>query len=290
MRFGWMLLVATAACTVGGDEESSDSGTEGASTPEGFAAAFAEAYCDAMIDCNAPADLIDAACNPEPSSTDAFEDCVFDAYYAAECVEGDFTCTSVSGIDVAEPPTVCSLVYDCPSTTDTATITGDDDDDTSVVVNNMLDDDTLAAGIQCSGSTVDFAFDFLGEASGGVLDVADSGNPAYPVNWNDFHTLVASGITSGGAYTLLSANGIATGASPSTWYVGTSTLFTCDEYFNQPDIMSYVVRAYDINGGLADCVAWGHDPTGMIAGDYFVYNSPINRTEFGGCRESTAAR
>lgn len=287
MRFGWMLLGAMAACTAGGDEEGSDRGTEDTSTPEAFAAAFADAYCSAMIDCNAPADLIDAACNPEPSSTDAFEDCVFDADYATECVEGNFTCTSVSGNDVAEPPTVCSLVYDCPSTTDTATTMGDDDDDTAVVADNMLDDDTLAAGIQCSGSTVDFAFDFLGEASGGVLDSSDTGNP---LNWNDYHTLVASGMTSGGAYTRLSANGIATGASPSTWSVGTATVFTCNDHFNGPDVMSYIARAYDINGGLADCVAWGHDPTGMIAGDYFVYNIPIDRSEFGGCRESTAAR
>ena len=181
----------------------------------------------------------------------------------------------------------CSGDDEVKGTGDTGSAAGDDDDDTGTPAPNEFDDATLAGGVICSGTTVDFEFDFLGESSGGVLDAADSANAS---NWNDYHTLLASGVATDGSYTLLSATGITTGAAVADWADGTSTVFTCDLHYNDPAVMSYIARAYDINGAFLDCVAWGDDPAGMIAGDYDEFNPMADTGELDGCRTAAAAK
>jgi len=46
-------------------------------------------------------------------------------------------------------------------------------------------------------------------------------------------------------------------------------------HYNRSDVMTYVVRAYDPLG-LADCVADGHDPAGVLAGDYLDLGNGID--------------
>ena len=295
MRLSGLALVALVACSGDDDkDDGTDSGAVDSSTAESFAAAFGDAACDAMVDCNADPEIIDAACDPpEPATPIDYDDCDFDVDYAEDCLAGEWTCSEVAGIAFAEPPSVCALALECPTPIDTGTTgttgtTGDDDDDDDVTVPapNVFDDNTLDAGIQCFGSYVDFAFDFLGEASSGMIDAADSANVS---NWNDYHTLLASGITADGGYTRLIAPGITTGVSPIDWSEGVSTVFPCG-FYDDPAVMSYVVRAYDLNGELADCVAWGDDPDGMIDGVYFNINIPVDESEIFGCRTATAAR
>jgi len=167
------------------------------------------------------------------------------------------------------------------------------------VVPMLLDDTTLDAGVQCdpSGVTVDFRFDFLGEASHGRVDVADTDNADGPYgNWNDHHTLDPSGVPTGGRHTLLSAT-VETAVSPVDWADAVSTIFVCAYHFEEPDVMTYAVRAYDVWGNLADCVAFGEDPAGFIAGertgsgsDYLRYNVRVDEAEFAACRVSVDAR
>jgi hypothetical protein len=163
--------------------------------------------------------------------------------------------------------------------------TGDDDDD-DVEPLNLFDDTTQGEGVDCSGTTVTFSFDFLGEAAEGMIDAADSANDN---NWNDYHTLDASGITADGGYTLLSKT-IDVGVGINDWADGVGTIFTCEAHYNDPAVMSYITRAYDLDAMLADCVAWGEDPAGMIAGDYFGNNTPIAEGELAGCRTISAAK
>ena len=178
----------------------------------------------------------------------------------------------------------CSGDDEVKGTGDTAAApTGDDDDDGGTIP-NAFDDASLANGIDCSGDSVAISFDFLGEASIGVLDAADSANAS---NWNDTHTLDASGFTADGGFTNLAAT-LTTGAGTADWADGVSTVFTCDDHFNDV-VMSYIARAYDLNGGLADCAAWGDDAAGMIAGDYFNYNETVDAGDLAGCREVTGA-
>lgn len=183
----------------------------------------------------------------------------------------------------------CSGDDEVKATGDTGggTTGDDDDDDTGPVILDEFDDATLAGGVICSGSTVDFEFDFLGESSGGLLDAADSANAS---NWNDWHSLLASGVATDGSYTLLSATGITTGVAPADWADGVSTVFTCDDHYNDPAVMTYIARAYDINGAFVDCVAWGDDPAGMLAGDYDEFNPMVDTGELTGCRTAAAAK
>ncbi len=180
----------------------------------------------------------------------------------------------------------CSGDDEVKSTGDTGTAVGDDDDDDDDAPLDLFDDATLGGGVVCSGATVSFAFDFLGEAAEGMLDAADSSNAN---NWNDYHTLDASGFVDD-VYTELSQDGISVGVAPADWGDATGTVFTCTEHYDDPAVMSYIARAYDLNAALADCVAWGEDAAGMIAGDYFVYNTPIASGEFAGCRTVSAAK
>jgi len=181
----------------------------------------------------------------------------------------------------------CSGDDEGKTTGDTGTVTDGDDDDDDTTIPNMFDDATLGGGVVCSGATVSFAFDFLGEAAEGMLDAADSSNNN---NWNDYHTLAASGFTDDGGYTELAADGVAVGVAVGDWADGTGTVFTCTDHYDDAAVMTYIARAYDLNAALADCVAWGQDTTGMIAGDYFNYNPAIADGEFAGCRTASAAK
>jgi len=53
------------------------------------------------------------------------------------------------------------------------------------------------------------------------------------------------------------------------------------------DTMTYAVRAYD-RLGVAHCVADGHDPVGVIAGDYADLGNGLNTGEINDLRCTTA--
>lgn len=207
------------------------------------------------------------------------------------------TDTDVDADTDADADTDTDTAADTGATSDTSSTTTGATGDTGIIP-MLLDDTTLEAGVRCdpSGATVDFRFDFLGEASHGMVDVADTDNADGPYgNWNDYHSLQASDVTPDGGYTLLSAS-VETAVSPADWADAVSTIFVCAHHFEDAGVMTYAVRSYDVWGNLADCVAFGEDPAGFIAGertgtgsDYLRYNPRIDEVDFAACRVSTAA-
>ena len=181
-------------------------------------------------------------------------------------------------------------------TGDTGTTAGDDDDDDTVEPLNELDDSSLTNAVACDGTSVTFSAGFFGAASEGYFDAADTDNwdTTYG-NWNDTHTLDAINIATDDSYTDLESPAIMTGGGLTTWSDGVSTVFRCDYHYESAGTMTYAVRAYDLNGALADCAAWGNDPQGFIDdsnpdGAAYVTNARPQNGDFAGCRTVTAAK
>lgn len=49
---------------------------------------------------------------------------------------------------------------------------------------------------------------------------------------------------------------------------GVSSFFSCDAHYSDAAVMNYAVAIDDANGVYADCFAFGHDPQGLVDGDY----------------------
>ncbi len=114
-----------------------------------------------------------------------------------------------------------------------------------------------------------------GDAVEAVVDMTDSANFA---SWNEYHTVPRVDFDMG--VSSLSLRGVEIQASVVDWQDGVATVFTCTPHIDDPAVMSYIARAYDSAGMLLDCVAWGEDPAGMVAGAYFNYDPG----ELVGCR------
>jgi len=184
----------------------------------------------------------------------------------------------------------CSGDKDGETTGETGTTVGDDDDDTitTPVIVDEIDQSTLADSITCSGTTVSVAVGFFGDASEGMIDSMDTANTP---PWNDNHTLDAVGFAATDAvqpFTDLAAGPLTTGVLD--WADGESTLFNCTDHWNET-VMTHVVRVYDLDGALADCVHWGHDSAGFVAGDYDadILNDLVAPEELAGCTAYTGA-
>ena len=54
-----------------------------------------------------------------------------------------------------------------------------------------------------------------------------------------------------------------------------TTLFACSHEYS----LTYVMRVYDDSGALADCVAWGEDPTGVLTLGFANYNPITTESE-----------
>jgi hypothetical protein len=48
---------------------------------------------------------------------------------------------------------------------------------------------------------------------------------------------------------------------------GVSSYFTCEAHYDN-SVMTYAVSVSDLDGNFSDCFAFGHDPRGLVAGDY----------------------
>lgn len=126
------LTVILVACGFSSADADSDSDSDtpsapdpGAGSAEDFLEAFGEAFCDQAIalDCG---ECVEAT---GTTTTDPYvPDCDFDPVAAEACLDGEWTCTSITvpGADDVEfvtPPDVCSQVFDC-GTISTGTYSG----------------------------------------------------------------------------------------------------------------------------------------------------------------------
>jgi hypothetical protein len=66
---------------------------------------------------------------------------------------------------------------------------------------------------------------------------------------------------------------------------GEGTSLECHD-LDATDYPTFVARVYDAAGELDDCVAWGVDPVGLLAGDYDaeLRDLPSSLAELDGCR------
>ena len=110
-----------------------------------------------------------------------------------------------------------------------------------------------------------------GLTSGGRVFTQETGNPE--PNWSDDHTLDTIASDPLGWYDEIERR-LETAVSITDWEPDVSTLFGCQAHFEAPQIMSYALMVTDAAGNLADCVAWGDDPQGMIDGAVDRVNEP----------------
>ena len=64
------------------------------------------------------------------------------------------------------------------------------------------------------------------------------------------------------------------------------TILRCDpgqDYDADPPVLTHMFRIYDLDGTMADCVAAGHDPQGLIEGAYDRIKNRLTRTEVERC-------
>ncbi|MBX2803763.1 MAG: hypothetical protein KTR31_39170 [Myxococcales bacterium] len=82
---------------------------------------------------------------------------------------------------------------------------------------------------------------------------------------------------------------LVTEADPANWEPNVSSPLSCspddDASHADPDVMTYVIRVYDLEGNLADCVAVGHDPAGLLDGSQVGTYTPTHPEEWKGCRQ-----
>lgn len=85
----------------------------------------------------------------------------------------------------------------------------------------------------------------------------------------------------------------APGAKDEMWEVNQSTVFSCEQredgtFVNHGDgsdsaTMTYLLRAYAVDGSLASCLVFGHDPDGLLAGTYSRVLDPARPEELKQC-------
>jgi len=201
----------------------------------------------------------------------------------AVCVDGIYTAGSACDDQLDD-------YQDClPTTTRDTDDTGagpgpgdDDDDDTTTVPF------TFEASVTCPRSdTVEmWVTASVDSGSKALIDAADTRNAN---NYYETHTLLP--VSSGNGLTEFAAS---MPTSTGIYVDGGSSIFSCDpdvHYDTAPgDIMTYIVRAYDSGGALWDCFASGHDPDGMLAGDYDDFGNTIDYSSVSPASCSTSRR
>ena len=107
------------------------------------------------------------------------------------------------------------------------------------------------------------------------------GAAAYP-QYADEHDLVAYAHDPLIPLTQLEQE-LETGVGLGTNTVNVSTVFRCDDHFEDPGHMSYVVRVYDANLLLLDCLAFGEDGQAVVDDVYDRVVDPVDLPELVGC-------
>lgn len=188
-----------------------------------------------------------------------------------------------------------TLLPGCPTsscdkcTTGTTGLTGDCPDPYTGPI--LIDE----IGVACDDpTTVTFTMRTTGLTSGGLVFSQETGNTDAPyAQWSDEHDLDSIDFDAAcGSFDSL-ARTLATGAGSFDWEVNVSTVFRCDDdgagnpYHHNATVMSYAFRAYDLDEVLADCVAAGDDPSGMLNNTYDRVNDPFMPGELAGCDVGT---
>lgn len=179
---------------------------------------------------------------------------IFAAFALVACAGDSDTKTdsgSPTGIDTTDTETECAGqggFYDGPITVQEVSVTCDASDN------------------------VRFYARTEGWTGDGWVFSQETANPT--PNWSDTHDMESYQFDACGYEDELERT-LATGAAVAAWEMNVSTVFTCAAHFDAANgVMSYAVGVKDLDGNLADCLAWGQDPDGMIDGSVGRVNEP----------------
>lgn len=123
--------------------------------------------------------------------------------------------------------------------------------------------DTIASGCGASTTTWLHRIETTGLTSDGLVYAIETANSP---PWDEQHTVPSVAYDPLGWWDDLERV-LTDDASLATWAPDVSSLFSCGVHDNA-NTMTWMFRVYDVDGALADCVLFGHDPVGLQAGDY----------------------
>lgn len=115
--------------------------------------------------------------------------------------------------------------------------------------------------VSCVNDQVTYSIETEGWTNDGVVYSQETENTP---PWSDEHDLVSYEFDECQSWDKLQTV-LTTGAATTDWVPNESTVFSCADHFNSP-VMSYAAQVLDINGDVADCVAWGEDPQALVDG------------------------
>jgi hypothetical protein len=125
-----------------------------------------------------------------------------------------------------------------------------------------------SAGADCTADLLTVSVQTAGWTSEGRVFVQETGAPVDP-QWVEEHPLYSVQFAADGSWDQLEVR-LATEVLPNEVAPGGNTAFSCA--FS--DQLTYLVAVTDLNGYPADCVAFGHDPQGLIDGVYDRFDEP----------------
>jgi len=145
------------------------------------------------------------------------------------------------------------------------------------------------ASVACdANNNVRFYVETEGLTSDGVAFAQETANDPTG-QWSDSITLESYEWDECGYWDHLEHE-LATGSDLAGYQQNVNTVFTCAAHFDPGNaVMTYAVGVYDLDGNLADCLAWGDDVAGMIAN---TAGTRINEPDWdlSSCEEGVPAR
>ena len=155
--------------------------------------------------------------------------------------------------DTAEPPPL-------PDTTDTGEGCPD---------GHYLGPTIVAAGdVVCEPDRALLSADLFGWADHAVVFLQETGALPGDPQWSEEHPLDDSTRDACGFQErrkeLISELGVFSDA----WVPGVSSVFPCESHLSNTAMMTVAVYVEDVDDGAGDCLAFGHDPAGLVAGAY----------------------
>jgi hypothetical protein len=159
---------------------------------------------------------------------------------------------------------------DTTETGDTGTTTACSTIDPATISTTVTDVDVSCTETE---ATLDASLTGVSAVGSAVMYLQETGN-AEP-NWSEEHPLDTIGVdpclASEELETVLTSLGESTGG----FVPGQSSVFTCTGHFNDPDVLTVAVYVEDADDPtITSCLVVGHDPAGLIAGDYDEAGAP----------------
>ena len=136
--------------------------------------------------------------------------------------------------------------------------------------NQVYEGPTLidSASVTCQGSEVVFEVGTIGPAVRGIVFSQETAaSIAYGPQYADEHDLDLLDADPLDHWSTLGQS-LTHSVLLSDWIRNDSTVFRCPDHHGDLGYMTYAVGVYDDTNTLVDCIAFGHDPHGLIDGDF----------------------